>query len=96
MKVEKTYIVHKYYARSSRDYYIKGTVPQLTEYFGYTLEAGNSWNRRIVTRPRNIKSLISNLGKAVRELQGSCYNQDYYEVVEAVPSGAEHYTDLAA
>ena len=34
MANEKTYIVHKYYGRSSRDYYYKGTLPQLVDCFG--------------------------------------------------------------
>ena len=93
-KIEKTYIVHKYYGRSSRDYYYKGTLPQLIDCFGYTLECGNSWNPRITTKPKTIKSLISNLEKSVRETQGSCYSQDYYEVVDAVPADSKHYTDL--
>lgn len=94
-KIEKTYIVHKYYGRSSRDYYYKGTLPQLVDCFGYTLEAGNSWNPRIPTKPKNIRSLMSALEKIVQETQGSCYSQDYYEVVENVPEGAQHFTDLA-
>ena len=96
MKVEKTYIVHKYYGRSSRDYYYKGTLAQLTECFGYTLECGNSWNPKIPTHPKTIKSLISALTKSVYETQGSCYSQDYYEVVDSAPEGSQYYTDLAA
>ena len=94
MASEKTYIVHKYYGRSSRDYYYKGTLPQLVDCFGYTLECGNSWNPKIPTKPKNIRSLMSALEKSVRETQGSCYSQDYYEVVESVPDGAQHFTDL--
>ena len=37
---------------------------------------------------------MSALEKSVRETQGSCYSQDYYEVVESVPEGAQHFTDL--
>ena len=94
MANEKTYIVHKYYGRSSRDYYYKGTLPQLVDCFGYTLACGNSWNHKIPTKPKNIRSLVSALEKSVRETQGSCYSQDYYEVVESVPEGAQHFTDL--
>ncbi len=94
MKTEKTYIIHKYYARSSRDYYYKGTLAQLTECFGYTLECGSSWNQKISRHPKTAKGLISALTKSVAETQGACYNQDYYELVDAVPSGAAHFTDL--
>ena len=91
----KTYIVYKYYARSSRDYFVKGTLPELIDYFGYTLECGNSWNPRITRNPKTAKSLISALNKSVKETQGSCYNQDFYELVDSVPEGAQHFTDLS-
>ena len=94
MKAEKTYVIHHYYARSSRDYYVKGTVAQLTDYFGYTLTCGNSWNPRIPTKPKTAKSLVSALNKSVYETQGSCYNQDYYELVDSAPEGSEHFNDL--
>ena len=95
MKTEKTYTIHKYYGRSSRDYWYKGTLPQLTKCFGYTLECGHSWNPRITTTPKTVKSLVSALNKSVYETQGSCYNQDYYEVVDCAPDGVQHYTDLS-
>ena len=95
MADEKTYIVHKFYGRSSRDYYFKGTLSQLVDCFGYTLECGNSWNSKIPTKPKNIRSLISALEKSVRETQGSCYRQDYYEVVDCVPEGAQNFTDFS-
>ena len=94
MKAEKIYTVHKYYARSSRDYYYKGTLSQLAECFGYTLECGNSWNPKIPTKPKTAKSLVSALNKSVYETQGSCYSQDYYELVDSAPEGAPHFTDL--
>ena len=94
-KTDKTYIIYKYYARSSRDYFYKGTLEQLNECFGYTLECGNSWNPKINRKPTTAKGLVSALNKCVKELQGSCYSQDYYELVDSVPAGAEHFTDLA-
>ena len=93
-KINKTYIVHKYYARSSRDYFYKGTIEQLGDCFGYTLESGNSWNPKINRKPTTVKGLVSALNKCVKELQGSCYSQDYYEVVDCIPVGAQHVTDL--
>ena len=94
MKMEKTYIIYKYYGRSSRDYFYKGTLPQLIDCFSYTLECGNSWNPRIPRYPKNIKSLISALNKSVKETQGGCYNQDFYELVDDVPADSTHFTDL--
>lgn len=96
MKVEKTYVMHKWYGRSNQDYYVKGTLAQLTNYFGYTLKCGNSWNRSIPTKPKTIKSLVLALNKSVAETQGSCYNQDFYKLVDSAPEGAEHYSDLSS
>lgn len=58
-----------------------GTIEELrTNVFGYTLECGNSWNRKISREPKTVASLVSNLNKSVSETQGACYDQDYYEV----------------
>ena len=48
---------------------ITGTLAELIEYFGYTLEKGKSWerergNKKINTHPATIRSLISNLNNA--------------------------------
>lgn len=58
-----------------------GTLQQMTKAFSYTLECGNSWNRKIKTADqiKNIKSLVSNLNKSVDETQGGCFDRDYYE-----------------
>lgn len=58
-----------------------GTMAQMTKAFSYTLECGNSWNRKIKTADqiKNIKSLVSNLNKSVDEPQDGCYDRDYYE-----------------
>lgn len=93
MKNAKTYIIEKYYARGGRTYQVKGTIPQLIDYFGYTLECGNSWNPKIPTQPKTAKSLVSALNKSVKETQGGCYNQDFYELVETATED-ERFTDL--
>jgi hypothetical protein len=57
-----------------------GTIQELTEYFHYTLECGNSWNPRISLNPRGGRALVNALNKCVQELQGGCFNQDHYEL----------------
>lgn len=58
-----------------------GTIEELrTNVFGYTLECGNSWNRKISREPKSVASLVNNLNKSVDETQGGCYERDYYEV----------------
>lgn len=64
---------------------ITGTLAELIEYFGYTLEKGKSWerergNKKINTRPATIRSLISNLNNAESNAaangwSGTCYRQ---------------------
>lgn len=56
-----------------------GTVETLvSRAFGYTLECGNSWNRKINRNPKSEKALVSALNKSVDETQGGCYSRDYY------------------
>ncbi len=62
---------------------IEGTLEELTQYFGYTLECGHSWNPKINKNPKNLKSLISNINKSYKETQGSCYDPDYVSEVQS-------------
>ena len=43
---------------------VTGTIAELANYFSYTLEVGNSWDKKISRTPKTIKSLISNVNKA--------------------------------
>mgnify|MGYP003585550789 CR=1 FL=1 len=55
-KVEKVYKVLKSGRTSNTE--IEGTLEYLTNYFGYTLECGNSWNSKIQRKPKTIASLV--------------------------------------
>lgn len=55
---------------------IKGTVEQLRNYFGYTLECGHSWNNKINKYPTTYKGLLSAINKSFHETQGCCYDPD--------------------
>lgn len=68
--------------RRGRETTKTGTLAELTEYFGYTLQSGNSYNSRISLAPRTAKSLVSALNKSVSELQRGSYDPDYYELSE--------------
>ena len=60
-----------------------GTIDQLVNVFGYTLECGHGWNPRVNRNPKTIKALISALDKAVNTTQGGCYDRDcYYETTK--------------
>lgn len=60
--MKKTYTVIRSRLGGERE--VSGTLEELTEYFGYTLEVGHSWDSRIPLKPRTIKSLINNLNKS--------------------------------
>ncbi len=59
---------------------VSGTVPELTNYFSYTLLVGNSYNSRISLKPRTAESLVTNLNRAIEEKQHGSYDPDHYEL----------------
>ena len=64
-----------------------GTIPELLEYFGYTLEVGKSYERergryKINMTPKNINSLVDNLNKAASNGARNGHSSTYYEVAE--------------
>jgi hypothetical protein len=73
----KVYYIKKYH----RGHYtiVKGTIKQLTDYFGYTLDCGHSWNQKINKEPKTYSSLISNLNKSYHETMGSCFDPDFVD-----------------
>jgi transposase-like protein len=55
--------------RNNKDRETSGTLAELVDYFGNTLESGKSYqhekgNRKINTNPKSIKSLIQNINNA--------------------------------
>ena len=65
----------------SRD--TEGTIEELTRYFSYTLEIGNSWNNKIKRGPfTNINALISNVNKSYAEKEAACYNRTSVDIAE--------------
>lgn len=75
---DKTYTIIKY--RRGRKNEVTDTLVNLRKYFGYTLEAGASYNQKINTEPKTVKGLVSALNKAVDELQRGSFDPDFYEV----------------
>ena len=63
-----------------------GTITDLNEYYGYTLEVGQSWqhekgNKKINRAPKGIKSLISNLYNAKNNAAADGYSGSYFEEI---------------
>lgn len=59
-----------------------GTLPELIESFSYTLEIGNSWNKRISRSPKTINTLVSHLQMSYEEKEGACYSRTSVELVK--------------
>lgn len=60
---------------------IEGTLEYLTEYFGYTLEIGNSHKKSINRKPKTIQSLVTNVQNAFEVKEGSMYNRTFIELL---------------
>lgn len=76
----KTYTIIK--TRRGKKTSTTDTLENLVEYFRYTLESGNSYNPKINRNPKTAKGLVSALNKSVDELQGSCFDPNFYELGE--------------
>ena len=80
---KKVYILHKHeyrMRRGNRDTDWIGTVDQLRKAFGYTLEVGNSYDRRINRNPTTARSLETNLNKSYNVKYGSTYSSVSVEI----------------
>ncbi len=81
---EYTIIIHD----RNRTTETTGTIEKLTDYFGYTLLKGQSWqnergNKRIDRHPKTIASLIKNLNNAENNAARNGYSGRWYEKKEA-------------
>lgn len=68
---------------------IIGTVKELTEYFGYTLECGRSWerergNKKISLNPRGINSLVNNVNNALNNSARNGCSGEWLEFVKEI------------
>ena len=72
--------------RNGKDSEIVGTVEDLVNnYFGYTLEVGQSWehergNKKINRNPKSGKALVNNLNKAVTNSAANGYSSTYFRL----------------
>ena len=60
----------------------EGTIKELTEKFSYTLEIGNSYNKKINRNPKGIKSFIKNVQLSYEEKEGSCFTRTSINLAE--------------
>ena len=85
--MKKTYKLRQYRRGESNVLDEARTVEEWTQYFGYTLEVGQSWqhekgNRKINRKPTTIKSLITNVNNALNNAARNGYSGTYYELEE--------------
>jgi hypothetical protein len=69
---------------SSRD--TTGTLPELMDYFSYTLEAGASWehekgNKKVNREPKTFKALVTALNNA-KHNTGRMYQDTFFDLVQ--------------
>ena len=82
MKREFKIKVTKSGMQSSREYIWEGTLEHLLgKVFGYTLECGNSWNRKINRFPKSGNALVTALNASFVETEGG-FTSSWAELVE--------------
>jgi hypothetical protein len=69
--------------RRGRESVAEGTIPELIEYFSYTLECGASYQhekgrKKINRNPKTLASLITNLNNAKNNSAANGYSPEYY------------------
>jgi hypothetical protein len=69
---------------NTREYKQIGTLPELVQAYGYSLEVGQSWeyekgNKKINRNPKSIKSLLTNLYNAKNNAAADGYSGSYFE-----------------
>ena len=79
-KEAKTFRIKKF--KGNRETIFEGTLEYLTNgVFGYTLECGNSWNRKIKRNPKNINALIKAINESYDEIEGG-FTRSYVELID--------------
>lgn len=92
VKTTKTFLIEcedsgsGFSSRPSRYYYQEGTLEELIKAYFYTLDSGHFWshekgNSKINRQPKTIKSLITNLNKAVNNSAANGYAGKTYSLV---------------
>lgn len=84
MSKEKIYRLKKTRSGMSSTYetIYEGTLAYLINgVFGYTLQCGSSWNRKINRNPKTIKALVSAINKSYEETEGG-YTRSYVELID--------------
>jgi hypothetical protein len=89
-KKPKVYIIktEKCFARTNREnqvFYREGTLEELIAMFSYTLEIGNSCNKKINRNPKTITQFVSCLQRSFEEKEAACYDRTSVDLVDSIP-----------
>lgn len=68
--------------RKGRTEIIEGTLDELKRRFSYTFEIGYSWNKKINTNPKTIKSFVKNLRMSLKEKEGGTFTQTSINIID--------------
>lgn len=60
---------------------VKGTLEELVDYFGYTLEIGHSYNSKINLHPKTIRGFLSAIQKSSDIKYGCTFTRQSFELV---------------
>ena len=69
------------WTRKGKDRSTTGTLEEITQYFSYELLKGNSYNRKIPLKPKNINALVKAINMSIDETQGG-YDRPYVSLGE--------------
>ena len=92
MKTPKNYTIEILRIRLGRDdttRQVSGTLEELKEYFGYTLECGRSWQyekgNKKIPRPEDIKGIKTLIRALNNSKANTCryYQDEYFSLIEA-------------
>ena len=84
-KVEKVYKIQTTKHRRSGTpsvNTVENTLPELIKYYSYTLEIGNSWDKKVNMNPKNITSFVNSLQRAFEAKEACCYDRTYIELLK--------------
>lgn len=90
-KADKSFIVKVESSRNGRDRtkYVIGTLADMIKYFGYTLEIGHSWNKKINMNPSSSKAFIKALQDSYSEKEAALYNRTFVDIIAEIPEGTD-------
>ena len=67
--------------KNDRERIVEVTLEGLIDYFGYTLEIGASWDKRVNQKPKTIRSFMTNIQRAFEAKEACCYQRTFIKLI---------------